>query len=369
MQKNLLNITESTKISEVLNHSLKLMCLELAETTIKGHSNKCEQIKDWIGNNNVGDFSEKDWIIFEVKLHEYYSVSSISKYMEVIRPAINLLIASGFLEENPLGKQKTSVTPSAKDIVPPKDYSENDIERLVMLRSCHEPEIWLLMFMLTTGLRIGELLALNVESYHKDKRGYLVDITLATNKYKMIKKGKTKRWIKLPDIAVTAIESLIKLAENRSIKEIPVILTDNNTIECQPRTLLAFNSLRNETFKKVDDFALDFFRSHCLFSNVQYITPMNLRHTFGSQSLLKGVDLSWVAQQMGHTEKELINKGYNTWVNKNKKTYDEIDNHYIQQLVLPVIEAANDDSFEQIATHNKNTIWHWFVNTFFKKAS
>jgi integrase len=357
-----IKITNSTQLDDVIEHALQIKCAGLGVNTIIGHIKKSNQIKGWVGHYKVGEFRENEWLKFESKLLNKYASDTIKNLMEIINPTIILLINGGFLTHNPLGRKKISQSEKS----PPKVFDINDISRLIVINKSQETEILLVQFGLLTGLRIGELLALNKEGFDKENNQYLVDITLSTNQYKDTKNKASKRTVDLCNNAVCVFEKLIELAASRPILNIDVSMLNNRDIIRYARTMLAYNSKRQEIFKHVDHFTADFFKAHCESRSINYLPPSNLRHTFATQLLIKGTPIKFVAKQMGHKTKE-INEKYDFWIREDaKEAYDKVDGKFNMYVELPDSKAANDEFF---APEKKQSYWSKLFNKIFRKAS
>ena len=60
-----------------------------------------------------------------------------------------------------------------------------------------------------------------------------------------------------------------------------------------------------------------FFKAHLLAAGVRYRGPGQCRHTYASQLLTTGVvSIDWIAEQMGHTNGNMIRQHYGTWINE-----------------------------------------------------
>lgn len=69
----------------------------------------------------------------------------------------------------------------------------------------------------------------------------------------------------------------------------------------------------------VSDFVvLDrFFKAHLNTAGVRYRGPGQCRHTYASQLLTTGVaSIDWIAEQMGHTNGNMIRQHCGTWINE-----------------------------------------------------
>lgn len=67
----------------------------------------------------------------------------------------------------------------------------------------------------------------------------------------------------------------------------------------------------------VSDFVVRdrFFKSHLLAAGVRYRGPSQCRHTYASQLLTTG-SIDWIAEQMRHTNGNMIRQHYGTWINE-----------------------------------------------------
>nr|WP_239779009.1 tyrosine-type recombinase/integrase [Pseudomonas sp. Y5-11] len=68
-----------------------------------------------------------------------------------------------------------------------------------------------------------------------------------------------------------------------------------------------------------NDFAVRdrFFKAHLLAAAVRYRGPGQCRHTYASQLLTTGgASINWIAEQMGHTNGNMIRQHYGTWINE-----------------------------------------------------
>ena len=57
-----------------------------------------------------------------------------------------------------------------------------------------------------------------------------------------------------------------------------------------------------------------FVRPHCKASGVCYRGIGQARHTYGSQLVTAGVNLNWIAKQMGHSTIKMLEKHYGRWM-------------------------------------------------------
>jgi len=354
---------------EVLKVAVENLAVGNAPSTVDGLYKKMNVLCKCYGSLSVADMTPNMWLRHEKDIFSRYGYKSLQQFVQINNEVVRLLVNDGFLQGNPLTTNKLKNVKKLRKKAPDV-FTLNEIQKLLSQNVSRSSEVLLVKFGLMTGLRIGELLALNAESYDKEEGTYFVDLSLSTSIYKAVKTERSNRAVELCEGAVEALEELIELAHGRGESTIEVLLEDNKTTELQKRTLLAFNETRQQIYQKVDNFSRDFFKEHCKVSGVRYIKPMNLRHTYASQLITQGVPLIYVANQMGHTEKELTEKCYTAWIKEDaEKTYQKIDEHFKQYTFDTSVEAANDEIFNKKEQGNKKGIFSWFTNLFTKKAS
>jgi integrase len=76
------------------------------------------------------------------------------------------------------------------------------------------------------------------------------------------------------------------------------------------------NSLSGEAHVSDGAVRERFWQHHLSKAGVPYRAPSQARHTFISQMLSTGVvPLHWIAQHVGHTTTDMIQKTYSKWIN------------------------------------------------------
>jgi len=198
-----------------------------------------------------------------------------------------------------------------KDVVALTIIEQNQLEDYLESHSSSYKNIILLC--LYTGMRIGEVLALN---YNED-----IDLD---NKMIKVTKTLTKDRNKKTIIGPTKTKSGKRNIEINELTEDIIIDSLNNKIEnknkvlfCQANKKLYVDNTINSAFKRI-----------C--KNAGITKPVNthmLRHTFATRCIEAGVDLPVLQKLMGHANIE-------TTIN----TYGDIYNYYKQKETQKVID-------------------------------
>lgn len=198
-----------------------------------------------------------------------------------------------------------------KDVVALTITEQNQLEDYLESHSSSYKNIILLC--LYTGMRIGEVLALNYnEDIDLDNKMIKVTKTLTKDRNKKTIIGPTKTKSGKRNIEINELtEDIIKDSLNNKIEN------KNKVLFCQANKKLYVDNTINSAFKRI-----------C--KNAGITKPVNthmLRHTFATRCIEAGVDLPVLQKLMGHANIE-------TTIN----TYGDIYNYYKQKETQKVID-------------------------------
>ena len=198
-----------------------------------------------------------------------------------------------------------------KDVVALTITEQNKLEDYLETHSSRYKNIILLC--LYTGMRIGEVLALNyTDDIDLENKMIKITKTLTKDRNKKTVIGPTKTKSGKRNIEINELtEDIIKDSINNKIEN------KNKILYCQENGQLYVDNTINSAFKRI-----------C--KNAGITKPVNthmLRHTFATRCIEAGVDLPVLQKLMGHANIE-------TTIN----TYGDIYNYYKQKETQKVIE-------------------------------
>lgn len=283
------------------------------------------QIKPTIGQMKMGNIKTKD---IQNLIDEYanptsadvkpLSLSGLKKLTHLIRPCMQMAVTEGLLQKNPCDNvvfpQEDCIQVDTK-----QQYSLSDDElktlRMAALTKYkngrYRSRDWIvLLIMLNTGLRVGEMLALTWKDIDFTNRTMHICKTLQSNirnyddlehvvYYSKIKKSaKTKngvRYISLNEQVLQYLQMLRDLDEESKIKSDYVACTTVGTMNCS-RNL-------QRSLDRLVKFACIQPESH--------VSLHTLRHTFGSTLLRRGIGIEVISKLMGHAN---ITITYNKYI-------------------------------------------------------
>ena len=265
------------------------------------------QIIPYIGNISVKALSTDDIQTMVNKLKKRYSYSTVKKAYECINACLRYAVKKQDLPYN--AAESVSIPSNTQRSNSDIHFFTEDETRLILqesVRCCKNGsrvyrmgEIF--VFLLNTGLRIGEALALEWRNIDFENQlltvrsniVYVKDRTDSGKKYCCIKQPSTKtkngsRIVPLNDEAVRALISL------RGINGgVPYVFATKNGKRIHPRNI-------DRTFRGI--------LQRC---GIPCTGVHSLRHTFASRLFAKGIDVKTVSELLGHSD---VGITYDTYI-------------------------------------------------------
>lgn len=237
----------------------------------------------------------KDWIIHSTQSSKYVS-NLIIPLRSMLDDAKNL----GIISENPL--DRLSLKRLFQCFDDDSDYEVDPFklqERRLILNNCNFEQVRnIIQFGFYSGLRIGEIIALQWSHFDEDTRKIKVEFTLVNGKLHRPKTKSSVRELVLLDKAYDAVINQMKFTKQKS----KFIFNNPNT--------------------KAMWLSTDAFRKHWVkilnVIKIKYRNPYQMRHTFASMLLSNGENVFKVAKYLGHKDTEMVNKIYGTYLPKNE---------------------------------------------------
>lgn len=282
---------------------------------------------DLIQFNLINDLKEKG-----------LSYSTIKKSVNVLTGFYRWAVGTQKVDYNPC---QTLILPSNQkikeergEIAEVKYYTKDEIGKLKSAadakhKHCFEvqdyrfPRAYTYIFIIYTGLRIGEMLALKWSDYDPVKRTISINKDIVEYKdsktHKIVTKLQTtpktsssRRILTLND---TAVEILDIIKERTFNPNNEFIVANRN--KGGAKDYVAPSNYRNA------------FRRFCGFADVEYKGVHALRHTFASLMFAQGVDIKYISTWLGHSSVQIT---YDTYVH----IMEEVG--YEEKTAIPAIQ-------------------------------
>jgi len=176
----------------------------------------------------------------------------------------------------------------------------------------------LVQFMIWSGARVSEAMALAWEDVDLQKGTALFLRAVVRQGYKVTKTRRSTRRVDLLGPARAALEAQIKLTTKLRIRVVDVVDRDNRTIRQQRVRFVFHNSYSNQPFTNEKRLRDKFFATHLQAAEVRYRPPSQCRHTYISQMLTANMPIDWIVHQVGHTTAEMIRRRYGKWISEER---------------------------------------------------
>ncbi|MBN1272001.1 MAG: tyrosine recombinase XerC [Candidatus Aminicenantes bacterium] len=245
--------------------------------TISSYQRDLIQFFDFLKKHGI-PFREIDNVIvraFMAKLHENKEAkSTIARKLAALRSFFQYCIKRRWMDDNPA---KIVATPRQEKKVP-SFLSEEEIRNLLEFPSSLKPneirDKSVLELLYASGMRVGELVGLNME-----------DINLEERLVRVKGKGKKERLLPFGRIAGESIRDYLRVR----IK----LLKDRRD---EPAVFLNYrgNRLSVRSVQRIVDKYIH------LTAVKRKISPHSLRHSFASHLLSRGADLRVIQELLGH---------------------------------------------------------------------
>ncbi len=206
---------------------------------------------------------------------------------------------------------------SSKDAEDIDPFTQDEISQ-ILAHPTNDPmlsNLWTVM--LWSGLSSHELMPLAVEDIDLAngtayiKRGYNKD-------YRATKNRRRKRQIQLLPIVIDALQAQIKQVQGNKPQTVTVTDRDHNT---QHQHTLHFLWCEQGKDSHLNYARLEkLWKRHLKQVKIPYRSPNHGRHTYASQVLSTGaVSAEWLAEQLGHSNTEMIHKHYAKFIPNDSK--------------------------------------------------
>lgn len=236
--------------------------------------------------------------------NEGYSFSTIKKQLELLRASLRKAVSLKIIPDNPA--QEVDM-PNQKIIKKPREvlaYNEKEQRRLQDYIETHSDQnaVLCVAFMIETGLRSGEALALRWSDVDTDKHRCHVCATVVNphlpSKAYVQDTPKTDASIRTIPLNVRAT-AILNILKKRASSEFVFGIDKRLEYPVLIRTI-----------KKM-----------CKESNVPYRGAHVFRHTFATNCYYKGIDIKILSKLLGHSDVKVT---YNTYINLYGDGFDDM---------------------------------------------
>ncbi|EPM68855.1 phage integrase [Pseudomonas syringae pv. theae ICMP 3923] len=287
----------------------------VAATTYRGYSSKAEvHVRPRWGNVQIDQIDHLDlqhWIqgTLAVRLKN----KTIRDIVSNVRQVFKLYRTRRKVAHDPTeGLQVRLPDPAAPD-----PFTRAEIALILSTATSRTYELLMVQFMIWAGPRVSETIALAWEDVDLQAGTVTFRRSKVRGDYRVTKTRRSTRKVRLLAPALNALLKLKALTKGGRAHTVAVVERDNRTVRNHKLHFVFLNTSSGEPH--VSDFTIRdrFFKTHLEHAGVRYRGPGQCRHTYASQLLTSGAaSIDWIAEQMGHTNGNMIRKHYGTWINE-----------------------------------------------------
>lgn len=310
----------STRLSDnTFGHYLDLWLSiqknNVAATTYRGYSNKAEvHVRPRWGDVQIDRIDHLDlqhWI--QGTLSARLNNKTIRDIISNVRQVFRLYRIRKKIAHDPTEGLHVRLPDPAL----PDPFTKAEIAQILNTPTKRTHELLMIQFMIWAGPRVSEALALAWEDVDLQAGMVTFRRSKVRDAYRVTKTRRSTRKVQLLRPALDALRKLKVLSPRSKAYTVDVVQRDNRTVRKEKLHFVFLNTNTGEPH--VNDFCIRdrFFKTHLEHAGVRYRGPGQCRHTYASQLLSSGVaSIDWIAEQMGHTDGNMIRKHYGTWINE-----------------------------------------------------
>lgn len=275
---------------------------DLQKTKIREHTLKKNimhynnHIEPYFGKREMQNITPLDIERWQNQLLQKYKHQTVQKFRSILFSIYDKAVHNDIVLKNPLEKvlaPKILESTKADDVKP---FTEKEMSQILETAEGYMKNF--IELMLSTGIRPGEIIALKWSDIDFIKQTINIERTrIRAKKGEVFSDGlpKTYSSIRVVDMLNKAFEALKRQFEITKNSE--YIFLNQSRLPFYNHDVIAVNF--NKILKK---------------ANVQARPLYNLRHTFASQLISKGVDIVWVSKMLGHKDVSITLKVYTKYI-------------------------------------------------------
>lgn len=260
-----------------------------------GHYNN--HVKPYFGDKLLHLVKPIDIEKWQNKLLKNFKHLTVQKYRSIFLSIFDYAVKNEVVESNPIRKvespktiEKVTMHDDEEDDIFP--FSEAEIKTLLEKTDGYLKNFIMLMY--ATGMRPGEIIALKWGDIDFDKKQINIYKTIVNKKIGPVKTLSSKRKIDMLPLAELALKEQYEITNNYEFV----------FISSQKKPFYSHDII-NVRLKKV-----------LKANKIQVRKLYNLRHTFASQLIAVGEDITWVSKTLGHKDTQTTLMYYTKFIKK-----------------------------------------------------
>jgi len=281
---------------------------ELQKTQIRPHTlernimHYNNHIAPYFGKKELGSITPLEIERWQNQLLQKYKHLTVQKFRSILFSIYDKALNNDLVLKNPLEKVTAPKLQNNIKIEEINPFTEKELNQIIEHANGYMKNF--IKLMAATGMRPGEIIALKWSDIDFEKRTIKVERTrLRAKKGEDIVDGLTKTMSsnRFVDMLNATYDAL--MAQSELTNESEYIFLNQSNMPFYNHDIIGVN-----------------FRKILKQSGVKARPLYNLRHTFASQMISKGADITWVSKMLGHKDVSITLKIYTKFIKEDDET-------------------------------------------------
>lgn len=303
---------------ELILNEFSIQYFNIYKDTVREHvyirnfKNFNNHIKVHFGKHILNQITPLELELWQQNLLKRYKPSTVTKYRSILFSMFDKALQNDLIKFNPLSRVKSpnSIKKRIKTLTQKEDeninpFNSKEIHKI--LSNITGNLYYVIFFMVHTGIRPGELIALTWDDIDYAKKRITVEKTTVNGKVGDVKTQSSVRYIDM----LPQLENMLKELEKETGNYTNLFISHFK----KPFYSHDIINLRfKELLKKI---------------NIKERSLYNLRHTFASQMISNvnnGIDILWVSKMLGHKDLSITLQVYAKYIKEDDETrFKKID--------------------------------------------
>lgn len=286
--------------SSTFNHYADLYkaTVATAHSTAITYGTAIRHWKKHLGDKRMVDIKRSEVATAVAEVGKGLNGKTLNSYVSVLRAIFEVAIGDHVIEDNPCEKIKTAKTQR----VLPDPLTQDEMELVLARLAKGKPEVHAFYeFAMTTGLRPSEQIALRWGKVDWVRKTVTIDTAHVRGQDKGTKTN-TIRAVDLNDRAIAALTRMKPITFMRGLDE---------HVFVDPLTQAPW--INNEKLRTV------YWQPALKACGLRLRDAYQTRHTYATILLMAGMNVAYIAQQLGHASVVMTLKHYAFWINEADK--------------------------------------------------
>lgn len=310
------NRLKSNTVGVWLDTWIQIKTRQVAPSTIHNYKRWINgHIRPRWGNNQadkIDSIHVEDWIATDLA---HLANKSIKEIISLMNQVFSLYRQRNKSSFNPVEGIKVPL-PDDED---PDPFTRKEIEAILTTNTSRPGELNFAEFSMWSGPRPSESMALGWDEVDLENGTALLQRAVVAGNYKATKTKRSKRHIDLLKPALDALTRQYEITGHLKPIEIEVLQRDNRTKRKEKFRPVFINTRTGSPYIDIQLYRQGWWVRHLAKAKVRFRGPVNCRHTFASQALTAGLDISWIIAQMGHTSEAMIRRKYSKYIREDDR--------------------------------------------------